>query len=233
METCSLFVLQAILVFCCSLSTVRSEVFTALADLEDLLETESLLISTLEHYIKAEEEKLNYLKRYAAIYKKQYNKAAEDVQLYVANPINAYTLVKRLTTDWKEVENLISTDVNSDYLANITYIKENMKFPTEEDLNGAAVALTRLQDTYRLDTSSLARGELNGIKYSSELSAADCFELGRQSYNNGDYYHTQLWMREADSRLKRETNVTVDRSDILEYLAFSTYKQGWWRFFSV
>jgi prolyl 4-hydroxylase len=50
-------------VFCCSLSTVRSEVFTALADLEDLLETESLLISTLEHYIKAEEEKLNYLKR--------------------------------------------------------------------------------------------------------------------------------------------------------------------------
>jgi prolyl 4-hydroxylase len=106
-----------------------------------------------------------------------------------------------------------------------------MKFPTEEDLNGAAVALTRLQDTYRLDTSSLARGELNGIKYSSELSAADCFELGRQSYNNGDYYHTQLWMREADSRLKRETNVTVDRSDILEYLAFSTYKQGWWRFF--
>lgn len=229
-----MFVLQAILVFCCSLSTVRSEVFTALADLEDLLETESLLISTLEHYIKAEEEKLNYLKRYAAIYKKQYNKAAEDVQLYVANPINAYTLVKRLTTDWKEVENLISTDVNSvvrrasfpDYLANITYIKENMKFPTEEDLNGAAVALTRLQDTYRLDTSSLARGELNGIKYSSELSAADCFELGRQSYNNGDYYHTQLWMREADSRLKRETNVTVDRSDILEYLAFSTYKQG-------
>lgn len=63
METCSLFVLQAILVFCCSLSTVRSEVFTALADLEDLLETESLLINTLEHYIKAEEEKLNYLKR--------------------------------------------------------------------------------------------------------------------------------------------------------------------------
>lgn len=101
-----------------------------------------------------------------------------------------------------------------------------MKFPTDEDLNGAAVALTRLQDTYRLDTSSLARGELNGVKYSAELSAADCFELGRQSYNNGDYYHTQLWMREADARLKREANVTVDKSDILEYLAFSTYKQG-------
>lgn len=33
-------------------------------------------------------------------------------------------------------------------------------------------------------------------------------------------------MREADARLGREVNQTVDRSDILEYLAFSTYKQG-------
>lgn len=79
---------------------------------------------------------------------------------------------------------------------------------------------------FRLDTSSLARGELNGVKYSAELTAADCFELGRQSYNNGDYYHTQLWMKEAEERLKREANETVDLSDVLEYLAFSTYKEG-------
>lgn len=108
----------------------------------------------------------------------------------------------------------------------VHYIRQDFKFPSDEDLNGAAVALTRLQDTYRLDTSSLARGELNGVKYSTELSAADCFELGRQSYNNGDFYHTQLWMREADMRLGSEQNETIARSDVLEYLAFSTYKQG-------
>lgn len=33
-------------------------------------------------------------------------------------------------------------------------------------------------------------------------------------------------MKEAEERLKREANETVDHSDILEYLAFSTYKQG-------
>lgn len=114
----------------------------------------------------------------------------------------------------------------TDFIDNITAHREQLKFPSDEDLNGAAVALTRLQDTYRLDTSSLARGELNGVQYSSELTAADCFELGRQSYNNEDYYHTLLWMREADARLGREVNQTVERSDILEYLAFSTYKQG-------
>lgn len=163
---------------------------------------------------------------YTAIYQRQHKRANEDVQLYISNPINAYTLVKRLTTDWNQIESLVQTDLSRDFMENVTYVKETMKFPTDEDLNGAAVALTRLQDTYRLDTSELARGELNGIKYSAELSAADCFELGRQSYNNGDYYHTLLWMREADARFARETNRTVDRSDILEYLAFSTYKQG-------
>lgn len=111
-------------------------------------------------------------------------------------------------------------------MANITSYRGYLKFPTDEDLNGAAVALTRLQDTYNLDTSSLARGELNGVQYSTELTASDCFELGRQAYNNGDHYHTVLWMQEADARYGREANETISKSDILEYLAFSTYMEG-------
>jgi hypothetical protein len=58
------------------------------------------------------------------------------------------------------------------------------------------------------------------------FAAGDCFELGRQSYNNGDYYHTVLWMTEALGRYEEEYNKTTAKSDILEYLAFSTYKQG-------
>lgn len=73
-----------------------------------------------------------------------------------------------------------------EFVQNITqYRSQNLlKFPTEEDLNGAAVALMRLQDTYKLDTSSVARGELNGVQYSTKLTSNDCFELGRQSYVN-------------------------------------------------
>lgn len=48
---------------------------------------------------------------------------------------------------------------------------DSIEFPTNEDLSGAAVALTRLQDTYNLDTQSIARGELNGVKYSTELTS--------------------------------------------------------------
>lgn len=115
-----------------------------------------------------------------------------------------------------------------EFLENVTNHRTELKFPSEEDLNGAAVALMRLQDTYKLDTSSIARGELNGVQYSTEMNSNDCFEMGRQSYLNKDYYHTLLWMNEAMARLADDKNQTTPtpRADILEYLAFSIYKQG-------
>uniref|UniRef100_A0A1A9ZZL2 Uncharacterized protein n=1 Tax=Glossina pallidipes TaxID=7398 RepID=A0A1A9ZZL2_GLOPL len=162
-------------------------------------------------------------------YQREHDEAAADISVYVSNPINAYLLTKRLTTDWRQVENLMAHDVGIDFLDNITNYRNVLKFPSDEDLNGAAVALMRLQDTYNLDTSSVARGELNGIQYSTEMSSDDCFELGRQSYVNHDYYHTVLWMKEAMSRMTEEPNnrtQSFTKADVLEYLAFSTYKQG-------
>lgn len=204
----------------------HGELYTALADMEELLETESVLIRTLEGYIEAQENKLRLLRRFAAEYAKEHDEASQDVQLYLSNPINAYLLVKRLTTDWKEVESSMMDDVGVGFVENITSYREILKFPSDEDLNGAAVALMRLQDTYKLDTASVARGELNGVQYSTALSAGGCFELGRQSYNNGDFYHTVLWMTEALQRYEEESNKTTVKSDILEYLAFSMYQQG-------
>ncbi|BFF93068.1 prolyl 4-hydroxylase subunit alpha-1-like [Drosophila madeirensis] len=162
-------------------------------------------------------------------YQREHADAASDITAYVSNPINAYLLTKRLTTDWRQVENLMEHDVGTDFLQNLTQYRNVLKFPSDEDLNGAAVALLRLQDTYQLDTSSVARGKLNGIQYSTEMSSDDCFELGRQSYVNNDYHHTVLWMNEAMSRMLEEPlnqTQTFTRADVLEYLAFSTYKEG-------
>ncbi|XP_034938307.1 prolyl 4-hydroxylase subunit alpha-1 [Chelonus insularis] len=218
---------SVILVIYSFLSTGNGELYTALADMEELLETESVLIDTLHGYIKAQEQRLDTLRRNVEDYSREHEEASRNIQQYLSNPINAYLLVKRLTTDWKRVEELITEDVGKAFVANITNSRSDLKFPTDEDLNGAAVALIRLQDTYKLDTSHVARGVLNGVQYSTGLSAGDCFELGRQSYNNGDYYHTVLWMQEAMNRLQEEQNrTTTNKPDILEYLAFSTYMQG-------
>ena len=57
-----------------------------------------------------------------------------------------------------------------DFVKNITQHRSDLSFPSDEDLNGAAVALMRLQDTYQLDTHALANGNLLGKKYSRQLT---------------------------------------------------------------
>jgi prolyl 4-hydroxylase len=44
-------------------SGVHTELYTCLADMEELLETEALLIRTLDGYIQAQEDKLKMLRR--------------------------------------------------------------------------------------------------------------------------------------------------------------------------
>ena len=192
--------------------------------MEEVLETESVLISNMEGYIEAQEKKLEYLKQKVVEYQREHDEAAKDVSAYLLNPINAYLLTKRLTSDWKDLEQIMMTDVGTKFINNVTNYREVLKFPSEEDLLGAANALIRLQDTYNLDTASLARGELNGVQYSTEMSSEDCFEIGRQMYNNRDYHHTIMWVQEAINRLNNDSRLL--RSDLLEYLAFSTFKEG-------
>jgi prolyl 4-hydroxylase len=222
-----------VLVIILSINNVKTELFTALTDMEELLETESVLINNLEGYITAQEQKLAILRKKMNEYQREHADAAKDVSNYLANPINGFLLTKRLTADWRDVERLMIADVGTAFIQNVTRYRDSLKFPNDEDLNGAAVALMRLQDTYNLDTAKLAMGELNGVQYSTAMTSSDCFELGRQSYLNSDYYHTLLWMQEALKRLTAELNnrssevvTTTTRADILEYLAFSTFKEG-------
>lgn len=45
------------------INTCQAEMFTALAEMEELLDTEAVLIANLISYVDAQEDKLNYLRR--------------------------------------------------------------------------------------------------------------------------------------------------------------------------
>lgn len=132
-------------------------------------------------------------------------------------------------------------------IKNISDANSLLRFPSNQDLKGAAVALVRLQETYNLDTHALSEGVLQGKKYSrhltgeqcsfegmstptlltSTLAAGDCFELGRQSYDRNDYYHTILWMHEALKKYEQEDEKTVARHEMFDYLAYALSKEGY------
>lgn len=112
--------------------SVQPEYFTALVHLEKLLQTEKNIVANLNRYLDYEEKRITNLRQLAHHYNTLNTVASRDVEAYLLNPVNAYLLVKRLTTDWQLVEYLI----NNDRKDLIEFLQQNETFPSTDDLTG-------------------------------------------------------------------------------------------------
>ncbi|KAK7821428.1 hypothetical protein U0070_015894 [Myodes glareolus] len=248
-----------------ALSRVQAEFFTSIGHMTDLIYAEKDLVQSLKEYILVEEAKLSKIKSWASKMEALTSKSAADPEGYLAHPVNAYKLVKRLNTEWPALGDLVlqdsaagdvgeeartdSDDLLSDpvvppppnsvpgiksdlssrchlegFVANLSV--QRQFFPTDEDESGAARALMRLQDTYKLDPDTISRGDLPGTKYQAVLSVDDCFGMGRSAYNEGDYYHTVLWMEQVLKQLDAGEEATITKSLVLDYLSYAVFQLG-------
>ncbi|XP_040200575.1 prolyl 4-hydroxylase subunit alpha-2 isoform X1 [Rana temporaria] len=204
---------------------VRAEFFTSIGQMTDLIYKERDLVQSLKEYIREEEERLEKIKSWASRIEDLTSKSSLDPEGFLSHPVNAYKLVKRLNSDWLSLENLVLQDSTKGFIANLTFQREF--FPSEEDETGAAKALMRLQDTYKLDPDVIAKGILPGTKYVSSLSVDDCFGMGKIAYHESDYYHTVLWMQEALKLLDEgEESVTISIAGVLDYLSYTVFQLG-------
>uniref|UniRef100_A0AAQ5XJ41 procollagen-proline 4-dioxygenase n=1 Tax=Amphiprion ocellaris TaxID=80972 RepID=A0AAQ5XJ41_AMPOC len=191
----------------------------------DLLFMEKDLVSSLKDYIRAEEHKLEQIKKWADRLDVLSSAATQDPEGFLGHPVNAFKLIKRLNTEWRELESLVLTDMSDAFISNLTIQRQN--FPNDDDQTGAAKALMRLQDTYQLDTNIISTGELPGSSSVASLTVDDCYDLGKVAYSEADYYHTELWMVQALKQLDQgETSGLVDAVTVLDYLSYSVYQQG-------
>lgn len=106
-------VVWLLLAVCVSAPLCRAELYTALAEMEELLDTETVLIVNLEAYISAHEQRLQFLRSRVQTYRREHSEASADIAVYLSNPINAYLLTKRLTSDWRSIEDVMSFDVGA------------------------------------------------------------------------------------------------------------------------
>uniref|UniRef100_A0A7N6FM16 Prolyl 4-hydroxylase subunit alpha-1 n=1 Tax=Anabas testudineus TaxID=64144 RepID=A0A7N6FM16_ANATE len=191
----------------------------------DLLYTEKDLVTSLKDYIKAEENKLEQIKQWADKLDSLTLTATQDPEGFLGHPVNAFKLMKRLNTEWGNLESLVLRDTTDGFISNLTI--QRQYFPTDEDQTGAAKALLRLQDTYRLDANTISTGNLPGkMKHKSHMTVEDCYELGKIAYTDVDYYHTELWMAQALKQLDEGEESTLDKVTVLDYLSYAIYQQG-------
>ncbi|XP_006759220.1 PREDICTED: prolyl 4-hydroxylase subunit alpha-2 isoform X1 [Myotis davidii] len=206
------------------LGCVQAEFFTSIGHMTDLIYAEKDLVQSLKEYILVEEAKLSKIKSWASKMEALTSKSAADPEGYLAHPVNAYKLVKRLNTEWSTLEDLVLQDSAAGFIANLSV--QRQFFPTDEDETGAAKALMRLQDTYKLDPDTISKGELPGTKYEAVMSADDCFGMGRSAYNEGDYYHTVLWMEQVLKQLDAGEEAVTTKAQVLDYLSYAVFQLG-------
>ncbi|KAM6911334.1 prolyl 4-hydroxylase subunit alpha-2 isoform 2-T2 [Lycodopsis pacificus] len=221
MRTFLSFVLWMLL--CCCWTT-RAEIFTSISQMTDLIYTEQELVQSLRDYIKAEESKLDAVKSWANKLDALTRVSTSDPEGYLAHPVNAYKLMKRLNTEWSELETLVLQNPSDGFISNMSIHRQS--FPDEEDETGAAKALMRLQDTYQLDSEAFSRGKLPGMHSNILLTVDDCFDMGKTAYNDADYYHAVLWMQQALKQLDGGEESVATKPDILDYLSYSVYQMG-------
>ncbi|PIO76455.1 tetratricopeptide repeat protein [Teladorsagia circumcincta] len=208
------------------LVSVDADVFTSIADMQSLLQSEKAIPKILRKYIESEYDRLENLKDLIRKYEERNEEAMNTDIKDLINPINAFLFIKKKIFDWKGIEQAMMLNKADSFLERIASKDQGFRYPTEEDLSGAAIGLLRLQDTYRLDTRDLADGRIYKKQGNLTFSAGDCFEIAKAAYNDNDFYHTVMWMEEARRRLQQEDVPTANLGQILEYLAYSLFKQG-------
>ncbi|XP_059374734.1 prolyl 4-hydroxylase subunit alpha-1-like isoform X1 [Carassius carassius] len=202
----------------------HNDFFTSIGQMTDLLYTEKDLVTSLKEYIRQEENRLEQVKDWADKLDSLTITATQDPEGYLGHPVNAFKLMKRLNSEWADLESLVLKDTANGFISNLTI--QRQFFPTDEDQTGAAKALLRLQDTYQLSANTISNGDLPGVVHKSRMTVADCFELGKIAYSEADYYHTELWMAQALTQLDEGEESTIDKVTVMDYLSYAIYQQG-------
>ncbi|XP_075974692.1 prolyl 4-hydroxylase subunit alpha-1-like [Anticarsia gemmatalis] len=203
-------------------SSTDTDFFAATAELEYLLDTRARTIDDLDIYIDNEEKKLSVVKKLHTLYREGHEKAKEDIVNYSENPINAFIIIKQLTIDLCHLRDIIKT--GTELINQITTNRDDVNYPTLQDVKGASQALIRLQKLYKLDVQQLARGNLNGFENGISMTASDLYTLGHVLYNAWDFYNARNWFIEAFRKYdKEDIPYKFDKRNIFEDIVASCY----------
>lgn len=197
---------------------VSADIFSSTSHLTNLMYLERHLINSMNNYIENLEEGLVEIKNYvndfmASAGQPQFSGTMSDK--LISNPLQAFHLIKRFAVQFKK----INEKMNSANWTKIeSYVEEyEHLLPTGDDLNGAALSLIRLQDTYNLSLTDLVQGQLLDIQTNIRMNARDCLFFAKQSFNHGYYGHSLEWFDQALKKANQEGNTTASVDEIIPF----------------
>lgn len=177
------------------------DLFSSTFEMQRLLRTEMEFSKNLFKYIKSLEDPPQKLKTFVdKTYPNGPFKISENVEEYVANPLNALGLIQRLGIQTENIKDVIK-EVKDE--SNLTMeIWEQMKlFPTENNYKDATGSVGVLQEAYDLNITAIAQGiiQVGDKMYKGEFKPnwKTLANIGTTVCNNGLWDTGLQWIKEA------------------------------------
>ncbi|XP_030080738.1 prolyl 4-hydroxylase subunit alpha-2-like isoform X2 [Drosophila hydei] len=197
----------------------EKSISTSVVGMLELVQLEADLIDSLNSYADELEAKLKVLKSFVPKLQAESNEAVTQMENYVSNPINSFSLIRRMHEDWHDWKIFMESSIGQSQVAFLN--KAKLQFPTKTDLNEASSSIVRLQKMYNLTAKDMARGVLNGKQYEASLTALDTYAMGRY-LNKQNRDMAREWFVVTSELLKEQTPLTPlagEREKVLHLFA--------------
>ncbi|XP_016975119.1 prolyl 4-hydroxylase subunit alpha-1 [Drosophila rhopaloa] len=150
----------------------------SIAGMKGLVDMEGLFISELTNYTKALKDKIDDIESFLQKVQSKREISRKNPQQFVAHPLNAFSLIRRLHEDWTEIELFMSKQVGLNHLEAIKKGLDESQ-PTDQDLLDATNGIITMQRTYNLQPVDIAKGILGSQKYNVNLTTLNCQLLAK------------------------------------------------------
>ncbi|KAH8267692.1 hypothetical protein KR026_003420 [Drosophila bipectinata] len=214
--------------------SANGEFYSSVDSLQDLAKVEEYLINATHLYLEAQQEKLDIYRRFVEQIKQEQEQARflNNLDDYLGHPLHSFRFLKRLTYDWDWLVfgPIVDNKPKEEFENSVHGLIENWGYPNSSEVQGVVKGVARLQKVYNLTASDLADGIINGLLYETQLDWRDCYEIGVQLFEIGDYLTSEEWLEEAlvliEENLEQEHGA-VYKSDIREYLELVNFELGY------
>lgn len=143
--------------------TFADEISTHKDSLVKQLKFEKAFIKDLESYIDSQESVLQLLRKKLLNFKVEHSEAVDNTEVYFANELNKFLLLKRLASDVKLLSDK-TFEVASKFKSKVESYKKESLLPSKSDLMASALSIVSLQKAQGLRTDKLAKGFFGNVK---------------------------------------------------------------------
>ncbi|XP_041565258.1 prolyl 4-hydroxylase subunit alpha-2-like [Drosophila elegans] len=201
-------------------SPVERSQSLSLVTMLPLLDLEWKLIENLNNYTKALELKLHIVRSHIDVMRAENEKGRLDPIAYLSNPLNGFSLIRRLYQDWSKWRKYMEQPVGILQIQNLDNLL--VELPSKLDLWDACAGIIRIQSTYNLGIGDFISGKLDGKQYNVSMSSADIFAVGQHFVEEKSSWEAIQWLQEVPRHLKNELlpqHLAIGEVEVLKLLA--------------